>query len=325
MGIAIAAGFTLQSPVPLDDRYVFTTLAARDALGVISRHKGLLAYVEEDTTVYYLKAGITNGDWVPIGSGSGGGGGLNTLLSVSSKNLDTKDWVIPVGGSVEVVTNSALVYDECIKITLPSSGYHEVETNKVLLGDIFKSSQSYEVKFALKSNATSTLDVCLRFFDPLGIQLTQYMWSTLVDGTSTTDGAYRAYAATIKPFSPSDPFHSMAFALQVTGDTEVLIDNVEVSVVFPRPRKVTTLTTAGIYNVLDTDDLIVVKPSPSESSPFVIIPPVEARNNFTVKYVPKSNTLSSVEFSDCEDDVEMYSNSSRTFYFDNQDNIWRAL
>lgn len=325
MGIAIAAGFTLQSPVPIDDRYTIDTLANRDAIPVISRYEGLFCYVQEDTTLYYLKAGITNGDWVPVGSGSGGGGGLNTLLSVSSKSLDTKDWVIPVGGSVDVVADSSLVFDECIKITLPSSGYQEVETHKVLLGDIFKDRQAYEVKFALKSNATSILDVCLRFFDAAGIQLDQYMWSTLADGGSTPAGAYRAYAASIKPFSPSTPFHSMSFALQVQGDTEVLIDNVEVSVVFPTPRKITTLTVAGTYNVLDTDDLIVIKPSPSESAPFVITPPTEARNNFTVKYVPKTNTLSGVEFVDCEDDVEMYSNSSRTFYFDTQDSIWRAL
>lgn len=73
MGIQLGSNFTLNTTLPLDDRFVFADTAARDALASGRRFEGLLVYVVADEKYYFLKGGITDGDWTELSGGSGAG------------------------------------------------------------------------------------------------------------------------------------------------------------------------------------------------------------------------------------------------------------
>lgn len=76
MGIKIQDGFTVETNKPVDDRFTFLTLAARDALDPLLRYEGLKTYVLEDEKEYILKGGIDNADWTEDTGGGGTGSGV---------------------------------------------------------------------------------------------------------------------------------------------------------------------------------------------------------------------------------------------------------
>lgn len=73
MGIPLGSNFTVNTNLPLDDRYSVADITARDAIPALRRYLGMQVYVVSDTKTYQLKAGILNADWVEFGSGAGGG------------------------------------------------------------------------------------------------------------------------------------------------------------------------------------------------------------------------------------------------------------
>ena len=86
MSINIASNFELFAALPLDDRTVAANIAARDAITSGQRYEGLWCYVVDSDgggtpATYQLQNGITNSDWVLIGSGAAitGSGAVNRL------------------------------------------------------------------------------------------------------------------------------------------------------------------------------------------------------------------------------------------------------
>ncbi len=71
MGIALAANFTVNTALPIDDRFVFADITARDALSALRRYEGMIVYVSSLDSVYLLKGGILNANWAPLKGGSG--------------------------------------------------------------------------------------------------------------------------------------------------------------------------------------------------------------------------------------------------------------
>ena len=71
MSVQYPFGFEIGNNEPIDSRFVFLDLAARDALLSINRYEGLISYVISEGAHYRLKGGITNDDWEEFG-GTGG-------------------------------------------------------------------------------------------------------------------------------------------------------------------------------------------------------------------------------------------------------------
>jgi len=76
MSINIASNFELFASLPLDDRTVAADITTRDAITSGQRYEGLWCYVIDSDgggtpATYQLQNGVTNGDWVLIGSGAG--------------------------------------------------------------------------------------------------------------------------------------------------------------------------------------------------------------------------------------------------------------
>lgn len=79
MSISLSSNFDLVTSLPLDARFVRADTTARDAIPSLQRFEGLLVYVVGDTTLYQLQGGITNSDWVAVGSGAPGSDGKSVL------------------------------------------------------------------------------------------------------------------------------------------------------------------------------------------------------------------------------------------------------
>jgi hypothetical protein len=92
-GIQLAANFTLNTALPLDDRQVFADLAARDALDPLRRHEGLKVYVTSEQKYYSLVGGIANVNWVE--DTGGGGGGALTVISSEATPSDLVEGPVP--------------------------------------------------------------------------------------------------------------------------------------------------------------------------------------------------------------------------------------
>ena len=75
MGIELSSNFDVKTALPLDSRLVVADQTARDAIDALVRYEGMIVYVAVDETNYQLVGGITNSDWVEVGSGSGSGSG----------------------------------------------------------------------------------------------------------------------------------------------------------------------------------------------------------------------------------------------------------
>ena len=64
---------------PLDSRFCFDTTAERNDLPAGARYAGLITYVAEDDTLYFLQGGITNADWVSVASQGAAGVDGNSI------------------------------------------------------------------------------------------------------------------------------------------------------------------------------------------------------------------------------------------------------
>lgn len=77
MGIPLAIGFDVGSPIPLDSRDVVATIAARDAIPAGQRYAGMSVHVLDDGTGspmnFQLIGGIANINWLEFAGGGGGG------------------------------------------------------------------------------------------------------------------------------------------------------------------------------------------------------------------------------------------------------------
>lgn len=79
MAIQLSSNFDLVTALPLDQRFVKADNTARDAIASIQRFDGLLVYTLDTSTLWQLQGGITNSDWVAIGTGSPGADGKSVL------------------------------------------------------------------------------------------------------------------------------------------------------------------------------------------------------------------------------------------------------
>jgi len=70
MSVQYPFGFEIGNNEPIDSRYVFLDLAARDSLLAINRYEGLKVYVVSESAFYSLVGGIENTDWTQDGTGS---------------------------------------------------------------------------------------------------------------------------------------------------------------------------------------------------------------------------------------------------------------
>lgn len=84
-GIDIYTGFNLNSPVPIDSRFVANDLVERNTIPDSKRYEGLLVYVKEEKIFYVLSGGTNNSHWSEINSGSGSG-----TIQVTPQNFGAK-------------------------------------------------------------------------------------------------------------------------------------------------------------------------------------------------------------------------------------------
>ncbi len=86
--IQLGSNFQLNSQLPLDARTVVQDLTARDAIPSGQRFQGLSVYVVANTTNYQLQGGITNSNWVTLGTASSSGStspaGSNTQIQFNN-------------------------------------------------------------------------------------------------------------------------------------------------------------------------------------------------------------------------------------------------
>lgn len=71
MAINLGSNFAMQAALPLDSRDTVADSTARDAILAGVRYEGMKVFVTATKTNYQLVGGITNGDWVDIGSAAG--------------------------------------------------------------------------------------------------------------------------------------------------------------------------------------------------------------------------------------------------------------
>ncbi len=69
MAIELTTNFSEQASLPLDDRFSFIDIAARNALASGRRYEGMLVYVQATKLIYKLDSDLTT--WVEFGTGTG--------------------------------------------------------------------------------------------------------------------------------------------------------------------------------------------------------------------------------------------------------------
>lgn len=101
MAIEIQDGFEISTNKPVDSRYVFDTIAERNALDTLLIYEGLVTYVKEDKTAYVFSSNdpYDLGAWSELGSGGGAGGGSLTFSPLSDYSTYTP--------AMEVINNGA--------------------------------------------------------------------------------------------------------------------------------------------------------------------------------------------------------------------------
>lgn len=88
MGIALASQFDVNAALPLDSRMQVVDNTARDAIVSGRRWEGMIVYSVGAAKAYQLVGGVTNSDWVEVGSGSGAATtGPFTVTNNSNSNL----------------------------------------------------------------------------------------------------------------------------------------------------------------------------------------------------------------------------------------------
>lgn len=90
MSITLGSNFSIQTTLPLDDRFTVADLTARDAIDSGRRYEGLIVYVLGEATNFQLVGGVTNSDWVELASSGGGlasGGPFNLTDGQAATDL----------------------------------------------------------------------------------------------------------------------------------------------------------------------------------------------------------------------------------------------
>lgn len=103
MSIPLALGFHMGSALPLDDRDVVADMTARDAIASGIRFEGMRVYVIDadgsgNPSFFYLKNGITNGDWAQESSTPPGGDQYDILTKNSSTDFDASWTALNLSG-----------------------------------------------------------------------------------------------------------------------------------------------------------------------------------------------------------------------------------
>lgn len=63
-GIKLSSAFNLRTPVPLDLRTVRQSILDRNSIPLSYRHEGMPCYVKDNQTLYRLRGGVDNVNWV---------------------------------------------------------------------------------------------------------------------------------------------------------------------------------------------------------------------------------------------------------------------
>lgn len=87
-GIELSTGFDVFTNLPLDLRDIQPNIAARDAIDPLVRYVGMFCKVLDDGSgeqkLFWLKGGITNGDWEEF-SGGGSGSGVKDVADETER------------------------------------------------------------------------------------------------------------------------------------------------------------------------------------------------------------------------------------------------
>jgi hypothetical protein len=124
MGIPLASGFTVGSPLPLDDRDVVADQSTRDAIITGRRYLGMKVYVVADKITYQLQDGITNSDWVDIGSG---GGAPLTVQTFTNVDLDMTDPLVTDPDAYDVALMHASTTNVYVYLPATRSRYFSIK------------------------------------------------------------------------------------------------------------------------------------------------------------------------------------------------------
>lgn len=88
MAINIQDGFNVQTNKPIDARFVFADVTARNALSSLLRYEGLTVYVIATKKYYSLINGILDANWV---EGAGGGKGITIVADETARDAIATD------------------------------------------------------------------------------------------------------------------------------------------------------------------------------------------------------------------------------------------
>lgn len=97
MAQQINDNFSVLAGIPIDDRYIKTTISLRDSISSLLRYEGLICYVSQTTTLYQLQGGITNSNWIGIAGANVSFGfevAIDGFLALSSGKTTLLDWEV---------------------------------------------------------------------------------------------------------------------------------------------------------------------------------------------------------------------------------------
>lgn len=125
MGISLGSSFDRTSAVPLDSSSQVANVTARDAIAAGVRWEGMIVHCLAEKTSYELKTGVTNSDWVAVGSGTGG---VQNYISNGTAELNTAGFATylnvtaPTNRPNPTVTLTTTVLAITTSATAPLSG-----------------------------------------------------------------------------------------------------------------------------------------------------------------------------------------------------------
>lgn len=163
MSVQYPFGFEIGNNEPIDSRFVFLDLAARNNLLSINRYEGLKTYVQSEGAFFSLVGGIDNTNWVQDGSGGGSSEGESIYATIDN------DIATPTALISEVFTNAfyaGITFDYQIvreasdlgrKVVKGSFGrvYNAAGTDTFKSGD--KIGDKVDIGFTLELNPVSGL------------------------------------------------------------------------------------------------------------------------------------------------------------------------
>jgi hypothetical protein len=168
MGIPLAIGFDVGSPIPLDSRDVVATIAARDAIPAGRRYQGMAVHVLDDGTGspmnFQLIGGIADINWLEFAGGGSGGSGVGSdevLFSYNFEDMVTADLattfdVLDLGtGGVTVIDEVSPIHGtKSVKVTHPTSFANTIGFNALPIPLKFRG-KTMRLSFDVKSDAAA--------------------------------------------------------------------------------------------------------------------------------------------------------------------------